>query len=178
MQKNKNKNKQKTAHWEKCYFVFDFTYITHIIVYNHQILCKCIISYQKGIVLPSSLFWHDKPLIAYESVRMRWINISKWDNSYYFLWSKNLAIWLVSYLVCHVKIGMKAARCPFPLRILSEFFPLVSESFQYVSEFNIFQLELQVSQSLFNVFRCFQPGNAKSLWQTYIFEINYHKIGG
>ena len=51
----------------------------------------------KGIVLPSSLFWHDKPLIAYESVRMRWINISKWDNSYYFLWSKNLAIWLVSY---------------------------------------------------------------------------------
>ena len=32
--KSKKKQKtKKTAHWEKCYFVFDFTYILHILLF-------------------------------------------------------------------------------------------------------------------------------------------------
>jgi hypothetical protein len=57
-QKTKKQHQhKKTAHWEKCYFVFDFTYITLIIVYIHQILCKCIISYHTIAVCSSKLLF-------------------------------------------------------------------------------------------------------------------------
>ena len=66
--------KKKKKHLEKCYFVFDFTYITHIIVYNHQILCKCIISYHTIAVRSSKLLF-----LFY--VKCCWIHIKK--NQFY-----------------------------------------------------------------------------------------------